>query len=98
MAVINKHTRNSTVLLLTSLGIVAFLLFYIFSYIPKNEERINERSYRVLQRVGSNMNNSIVNYSRYVGNSFVSDAIKKVLSAKVPVQKQILSVLAINFY
>ncbi|QMU29635.1 cache domain-containing protein [Adhaeribacter radiodurans] len=80
MPAISRQTRHFTVLLLTSLGIIAFTLIYVFGYVPENEKRINARSYRVLQRIGENMSTSVRNYNLYVGSSFVSNAILKTVS------------------
>ncbi len=79
MPAVSKHTRNFTVLFLTSLGIVAFLLFYIFGFIPDNERRINSRNYRVLHRIGENMSISVVNYATKVGSSYVSAVVKRTI-------------------
>ncbi|RDC66451.1 hypothetical protein [Adhaeribacter pallidiroseus] len=82
MAALEKQTRNYTVLLLTSLAIIGAVLFYILGYIPENEKRINARHYRVLSRIGENLNTTISNYAENVGDNYISKEVKKVLFEK----------------
>lgn len=65
-----QRNRNYTVLLITSLGIVGLVLYYIIIYIPENEQRINARNFRVLHRIGANLSSAIDNYVEKVGQGY----------------------------
>ena len=63
MPSISERSRNYTVLLITSLGIISLVLYYLIIYIPENEQRINARNFRVLYRIGTNLTATIDNYA-----------------------------------
>lgn len=59
MLALNKAKRNFTVSLVTSIGLVALLLYYILAYLPHNQQRLEARNFRVLSRIGDNLHHSI---------------------------------------
>ena len=66
MLAVSKRRRNLTVSIFTSIAILALLLYYILEHIPNNERRINTRNFRVLARIGVNLNATVKSYNEHV--------------------------------
>jgi hypothetical protein len=77
MTSFSERSRNYTVLLITSLGIICLVLYYSIIYIPENEQRINARNFRVLYRIGANLTTTIDNYVDKIAQGYGKQVLEK---------------------